>query len=137
MKKLLSVLLICVILVIGCTSIAMANEIMPLYNEIAAITCGIYPGTRSIEYDVYVYVPSSDTLDSAYIDLELRTTSGKVIATYTSKKMTKGGIYFTYEGATPVTTNGTYFYTYEIRCYKNGLMVDNPTGTSRNLSYTP
>lgn len=136
MKKVVSVLLVCV-LILGSISYAMATEIMPRYNVITAVTSGIAPGNRAIEYDVYLHVPNQDTLDSAYIDIELRTTSGRVVASVLGRRMNLEGLAFMYSGSSPVTTNGTYFYTYEIRCYKNGVMVDNPTGTSRTLVYTP
>ena len=136
MKKAISILLVCV-LIMGSVSFALAGEIMPRFNVITAVVCGIFPADDAIEYDVHLLIPSRDTLDSAYIDLELRTTSGRVVASRMGKKMTLNGAAFEYMDSSPVTTNGTYFYTYEIRCYKDGVMVDNPTGTSRTLVYTP
>ena len=135
MKKVISVLLVCV-LVLCSMSFAMAEEIMPRFNVITAVTCGIFPANNAIEYDVHLLIPSQNTLDSAYIDLELRNTAGTVVATRLGRRMSLDGLSFKYMDSSPVTTNGTYFYTYEIRCYKDGVLVDNPTGTSRTLVYT-
>lgn len=137
MKKIISVLLICLVLVLGQVNLAMADEIQPRYNSITRVISGIYPGNQSITYDLYVYVPNTEALDYAFVDLELRNTAGVVVGRYTGKRMSHEGLVHYYSGSTDISANGTYFYTYEIRCYKDGVIVDNPTGTSRTLVYTP
>lgn len=137
MKKIISISLICVLLILGSIGTAMADEISPRYNVVSRVSCGIYPENESIAYDVFLYVPSVDAIDYAYVDIEVRTTSGRLVAQQNGKRMEQENIVFIYEGTTDITTSGTYFYNYEIRCYKDGVMVDNPTGTSRTLVYTP
>lgn len=136
MKRKVLVTFFVVMLLLTSAINASAYTIMPRYNAITAVNTTIYPQSDGIGFDVMVYVPNSDTLDSAWIDVELRNTAGTVVATFSGKKMTKNLSYFYYTNGTSISTSGTYFFTYEVRCYKDAILVDNPTGTSEVVSYT-
>ncbi|MBE5852010.1 MAG: hypothetical protein E7299_03515 [Lachnospiraceae bacterium] len=134
-RKLLMMVVICLIVITSMGS-ATASTIEPRYNEITSVNTTISADNGSILFDVLLYVPSTTTLDSAWIDIEVRNLAGTVVGTFTGKKMTKGSLYFYYENTCDISTSGTYFFSYEIRCYKNAILVDNPTGTSEVVSYT-
>lgn len=136
-RKIIVSILICLLIIFGNQAFACANEVMPRYSVISGVDCTIYPGNGNIAFDIYVYVPNSTTLDSAYVDIVLRSTSGTVVGSFLGRKMTKEAGRFYYENSKTVTQSGTYFFTYEIRCYKDGELVDNPTGNSSRVTYNP
>ena len=126
-----------VLLIVFSSSInAIAETIMPRYNVVSAIDTTISATADGVAFDVMLYVPSTTSLDSAWIDIEVRNIAGTVVGTFSGKQMTKGSIYFYYENTCDITTSGRYFFTYEIRCYKNAVLVDNPTGTSTTVLCT-
>lgn len=135
MKKKIFVLLMVFLLLFITASSVYADTITPRYNTITSVNTTISANNGRIVFDVLVYVPSTSTLDSAWIDVEVRDLAGNVVGTFSGKKMTKGSLYFYYENTCDITTSGTYFFTYEIRCYKDAVLVDNPTGTSTTVSY--
>ena len=134
-KKSIVILLIYVLLFTMCTGTVFAGEIMPRYTTISGVDCSIAENDGTIAFDVYVRVPSSSALDSAYVDIVMRTTSGVEVATFTGRKMTYSYGSFYYANEVDATVNGTYFFTYEVRCYKNGVLVDNPSGSSSRIIY--
>lgn len=135
-KKTITILLIYVLLFVTCTGAAFAGEVSPRYTAITGVDCSIAERDGTIAFDVYVYVASSTTLDSAYVDIVMRTTDGTTVATYTGRKMTYSYGSFYYANEVDVSTSATYFFTYEVRCYKDGVLVDNPTGSSSKIIYT-
>lgn len=135
MRKKVLIVFLTLILLLTSVSSASAYTVVPRYNAITAVNTTIYPQTNGIGFDIMVYVPNSETLDSAWIDVEIRNTAGIVVATFSGKKMTKNLSYFYYSNSTGISTSGTYFFTYEIRCYKDTILVDNPTGTSEVVTY--
>lgn len=134
-KKIFNTLLILVFLLVTCTSTAFANGVSPRYTTITGVDCSIAEDNGNIAFDVYVRVPSSTALDSAYVDIVVRSTDGITVATYTGRKMTYSYGSFYYANEVDVSTSATYFFTYEVRCYKNGVLVDNPTGSSSRIIY--
>ena len=136
MKRKLFIMILVLMLFVTSAMSVMAETIVPRYSVITAVSSGIYPSSGELGFDVVVNVPSSTALDSAWIDIEVRNIAGTVVATFSGKKMTKYTSYFYYENACDITTSGTYFFTYEIRCYKDATLVDNPTGTSEVVSCT-
>ena len=136
MKKKISVLMICVLLIVGSTCLAHGSEIMPLYTAITSVDTTILLDDGNITFSVFVVVDSATTLDSAYVDVVLRSTGGTVVATYSGRKMTYSYGSFYYANESEVTATGTYLITYEVRCYKDGVLVDNPTGSSNRVTYT-
>lgn len=135
MRKKVLIVFLTLILLLTSVSSASAYTVVPRYNAITAVNTTIYPQTNGIGFDIMVYVPNSETLDSAWIDVEIRNTAGTVVATFSGKKMTKNLSYFYYSNSAGISTSGTYFFTYEIRCYKNSVLIDNPIGTSEVVTY--
>lgn len=136
MKKKARIIILVLVLLLANTINVLADTIEPRYSVITSVSCGIYPSDGEIGFDVMVNVPSSTALDSAWVDIEVRNIAGTVVGTFSGKKMTKYTSYFYYENTCDIFTSGRYFFTYEVRCYKDAVLVDNPTGTSTTVSCT-
>lgn len=135
-KKLLTVVLVCIIALVGSQAFAAASEITPYFNVVSRVNTSISGGTNCIYSDIFVYAPQSTSLDKVYADVKLKRTSGTVVKSY-GQYMDKSIATFKFNESTPIYTKGTFFFEYTVTCYKNDKVVDTISGTSRTYTYEP
>lgn len=136
-RKILTVLLICVVALCGMpsTAVAATPEIEPYFNVISSAdsAIGLSVGNK-LAYEVCVYAPKSTSLDTVHISAELRTSGGALIKTY-NQNMIKNGNEFYFNDSHYITKTGVYFLRFTVKCYKSGVLVDQFTENSRTVPY--
>ena len=68
-------------------------------------------------------VANRDTLDYVIVNAELRTIAGEVIGNYNKRLAYRAGE-FDYDRSMVPDHNGMYFLKYTLKCYKDGVIVD-------------
>ncbi len=105
---------------------AFASEVPPQslrYNEVSAVEDYINYSNGTLYFGVNVLVPDRDTLDYVIINAEMRTIAGEVIDTYNRRLAYSTG-HFGYDRSMVPDHNGMYFLKYTLKCYKDGVIVD-------------
>lgn len=133
-KKLLSLLLIVLMLVFGMQTEAFGSENSELYVSISSITSTMSVNDSILDYSVDVITKGADYVDTVHIDAELRTMDGRVIKPY-SEDLEASNRVFTFSKRRAVSESGTYFLLFTIYCYKDGVLQDEVTKTSKTATY--
>lgn len=128
-KKILTVVLICMMMFAGSEAYAAEYEVMPCYNVVSMANCSIASADDGVEMAIWIGTPSTSSLDKVNIELKLKRASGAIAATY-NQAMEKQNATFVFLETAAVTVSSYYYYEYTAKCYKGGSLVDTVTGTS-------
>lgn len=134
-KKLLSVLLIALVLAFGMQAEAYAAENSEMYTGIGSITStmGIYDSV--LDFSVDVMTRGSEYADAVSIDAELRTMDGRFIKGWSEDLEESLSNIYTFQKRRAVSESGTYFLLFTVYCYKDGVLLDEVTKTSKTATY--
>ena len=133
-KKLLSLLLIVLLLAFGMQTGAYAAENSEMYTGISRIssTMGLYDSV--LDFSVDVVTRGSEYADAVHIDAELRTMDGRFIKGW-SEDLEESNTVFVFSKRRAVSESGTYFLLFTVYCYKDGVLLDEVTKTSKTATY--
>ena len=134
-KKLLSVLLIVLVLALGMQAEVYAAENSEMYTGISSITSnmGIYDSV--LDFSVDVETRGSEYADAVSIDAELRTMDGRFIKGWSEDLEESLSDIYTFQKRRAVSESGTYFLLFTVYCYKDGVLLDEVTKTSKTATY--
>lgn len=134
-KKLLSLLLIVLMLVFGMQTSAYAAESSEMYTGISRIssTMGLYDSV--LDFSVDVVTRGSEYADAVSIDAELRTMDGRFIKGWSEDLEESLSDVYTFQKRRAVSESGTYFLLFTVYCYKDGVLLDEVTKTSKTATY--
>ena len=134
-KKLLSVLLIVLVLALGMQAEVYAAENSEMYTGISSITSnmGIYDSV--LDFSVDVETRGSEYADAVSIDAELRTMDGRFIKGWSEDLEESLSDIYTFQKRRAVSESGTYFLHFTVYCYKDGVLLDEVTKTSKTATY--
>ena len=134
-KKLLSVLLIVLVLELGMQTEVYAAENSEMYTGISSITStmGIYDSV--LDFSVDVETRGSEYADAVSIDAELRTMDGRFIKGWSEDLEESLSDIYTFQKRRAVSESGTYFLLFTVYCYKDGVLLDEVTKTSKTATY--
>ena len=134
-KKLLSVLLIVLVLALGMQAEVYAAENSEMYTGISSITSnmGIYDSV--LDFSVDVETRGSEYADAVSIDAELRTMDGRFIKGWSEYLEESLSDIYTFQKRRAVSESGTYFLLFTVYCYKDGVLLDEVTKTSKTATY--
>ncbi len=114
---------------------AFASTVEPCYNAVSSVNSYFGINGKVAYYGVDVCSQSSTSFDYVHIDATVRTIGGKVIKTY-DEKLTKSGRNYSFNKSATLSTSGTYFMHYTLKCYKNGKVIDEITKNTSQDTYT-
>ena len=136
MKKTFTILLICSLMLLGNFNYCFADTtITPYYNVVDMAQAIISADDDSINSTLFVSTSYDDDLDSVYVTVKVKKTSGTTVKTY-NQYMTKSNHVFIFSESTNATSSGTYYFEYTAKCYKGSVLKDTVTGNSTSVSFT-
>ena len=111
-----------------------AAENSEMYTGIGSITStmGIYDSV--LDFSVDVVTRGSEYADAVSIDAELRTMDGRFIKSW-SEDLEESLSVYTFQKRRAVSESGTYFLLFTVYCYKDGVLLDEVTKTSKTATY--
>ena len=122
-KRKLALVFVLIVALFASQATAFASDLNLLYNEVSAVEDYINYSGGTLYFGVNVLVPDRDTLDYVIINAEMRTIAGEVIDTYNRRLAYSTG-HFGYDRSMVPDHNGMYFLKYTLKCYKDGVIVD-------------
>ena len=134
-KKLLTLLLLIMVLAFGMQVDAYASENSEMYTGIKRITSTMGLKDSVLDFSVDVVTRGSEYADAVHIDAELRTMDGRFIKGW-SEDLEESHTLFRFSKRRAVSESGTYFLLFTVYCYKDGVLLDDVTKTSKTVTYT-
>ena len=134
-KKLLTLLLLIMVLAFGMQVDAYASENSEMYTGINRITSTMGLKDSVLDFTVDDVTRGSEYADAVHIDAELRTMDGRFIKGW-SEDLEESHTLFRFSKRRAVSESGTYFLLFTVYCYKDGVLLDEVTKTSKTVTYT-
>ena len=130
-KRMLALVLVLIVALLASQTNAFASNLSLQYNEVTAVEDYINYSSGTLYFGVSVLVAGRDTLDYVIVNAELRTLAGEVIGNYNKRLAYKAGE-FDYDRSMVPDHNGFYFLKYTLKCYKDGVIVDEISECTKN-----
>ena len=130
-KRNLTLVLVLIAALLVSQATAFASDLNLLYNEVTAVEDYINYSGGTLYFGVSVLVANRDTLDYVIVNAELRTIAGEVIGNYNKRLAYRAGE-FDYDRSMVPDHNGMYFLKYTLKCYKDGVIVDEISKCTNN-----
>ena len=130
-KRKLALVFVLIVVLLTSQTTAFASDLNLLYNEVTAVEDYIHYSSGTLYFGVSVLVANRNTLDYVIVNAELRTLAGEVIGNYNKRLAYRAGE-FDYDRSMVPDHNGFYFLKYTLKCYKNGVIVDEISKCTNN-----
>ena len=130
-KRKLALVFVLIVVLLTSQTTAFASDLNLLYNEVTAVEDYIIYSSGTLYFGVSVLVANRNTLDYVIVNAELRTLAGEVIGNYNKRLAYRAGE-FDYDRSMVPDHNGFYFLKYTLKCYKNGVIVDEISKCTNN-----